>query len=153
MGLPLAFWATAMQLPLTPWEITVPKIDDNGAAGQEDMRAFITGSRAYGVPRDDSDLDLVIFASPATLGIIRGLSDKVEMDLTDEPSNEGPEAGSFRFGKLNLICVTWKKAFQIWRDGTDYLKSVSPVTREQAVKEFTKRREVLDKILAPLRKV
>lgn len=38
------------------------------------MKAFITGSRAYGTPREDSDLDLVILTTPAAKEILRKIS-------------------------------------------------------------------------------
>lgn len=87
------------------------------------MRAFITGSRAYGVPREDSDLDLVVLLSTEDGNTIWKLSE------------EGP---AVRFGMLNLIvypdCDSEREKFRKWFEVTEELKRRSPVTREEAIK-------------------
>lgn len=97
------------------------------------MTAFITGSRAYGTPREDSDIDLVISVSPADSEIL--------WRLTEETT------GSVRFGRLNLIICEQEDPektpikFFTWRRVTDALKALSlikPVTRDEAVSAFQK---------------
>ena len=92
------------------------------------MRSFITGSRAYGLPREDSDIDLVVWVSPVDLHALRAMAEKEKgwqehskNGLKEAPSNGGPEADSLRFGNLNLIAVTWKDAFKAWQKGTERL--------------------------------
>ncbi len=99
------------------------------------MEAFITGSHAYGTPNKDSDIDLVVL---------------VESDDTIYDLLKGDEGGAntdeyetslgapLRFGKLNLICCVEERKYEIWRKGTEQLKAIAPVTREQAVELFQK---------------
>jgi len=70
------------------------------------MRSFITGSRKYGKPRANSDIDLVIFLSEKDYGILRLCN--------DESTNE-----IIRFANLNLIVCTSEKEFAAWKVGTE----------------------------------
>lgn len=92
------------------------------------MSAFITGSHAYGEPRPDSDIDLVIEASDDLLDELRDIV--------------GDEYGS---GSLRLLCVeedTGQRidlilvrgpAFAAWRAATEELSQSAPVSRDEAV--------------------
>ena len=68
------------------------------------MKAFITGSRAYGQPTSESDLDLVILVDEHTKSLLTTLSD----------SGKEP----IRFGKLNIIACTSEEEFTVWKYGT-----------------------------------
>lgn len=89
------------------------------------MNAFLTGSRVYGTPRPDSDIDLVILVDGLT-------GDALEL------LKEGD--GAIRFGRLNLIACYDKQDFLNWKKGTDQLREIArlegPVTREQARKHL-----------------
>lgn len=102
-------------------------------------KAFVTGSYAYGRVNDNSDLDLVIAVSRETLEILRAECD--EQTSIKHGSDGGAERGSFRFGKLNLICVTTKEQYECWKEGTQQLIEEKPVSRERAVEHFRKLRE------------
>lgn len=65
-----------------------------------ELNAFITGSRAFGTPRDDSDLDLVILTDAETKNAVVEFS-----ELGKQP---------VRFGKLNLIVVTSIEEFEAY---------------------------------------
>jgi hypothetical protein len=78
------------------------------------MKAFLTGSRAYGTPRADSDWDLVVLAE----------SDEVERELRAA------------VGKLDLITCVDEKEYECWKRGTEVLRCVRPCTRKQAVATF-----------------
>lgn len=86
---------------------------------------FITGSHAYGEPRPDSDIDLVVWAETGS-----------------DTRNVLEENGyPVRFGKLNLILVDDEEQWQIWKRGTDQLvfqRDVDgkPISRDEAVKHF-----------------
>ena len=108
------------------------------------MNAFITGSRAYGTPREDSDIDLVVLTS---------ISD-MEKLVSIFCSGEGPDGPSYSetdhptavlwIGKLNLLIVTDRGDFDVWVDGTRELKDRAlsrRVTRDEAVECFKARRE------------
>ena len=91
--------------------------------------SFLTGSRAYGAPRPDSDIDLVMLADGATFQTLAMAASKAEFF-----ANGGC---SIRFGLLNIIGVTRQDEFAKWKAGTEHLKTVAPVTRTTAVEYLT----------------
>lgn len=93
------------------------------------MNAFITGSRVYGIPREDSDIDLVVLVDETTRDNLRLLRDN-------------HDAFKVTFGRLNLVLVTTTKEFEAWKQGTEELKALSPVTREFACKHLIEKRQV-----------
>lgn len=107
------------------------------------LRSFITGSRAYGIPKKGSDVDLVVLVSYETLELLKTLADRV-VEVTEQQDYDKTmlmTGASLCFGRLNLIVVTDPDLFHIWRDGTEFLKTKKPVTREKAVQYLTKKRE------------
>lgn len=86
------------------------------------MNAFVTGSRVYGTPRPESDIDLCVVVSEHDLALL------------SERADEDPGSGghSLRFGKLNLI-VLGQRSFEAWQEATNELVAMKPVTREKAV--------------------
>lgn len=102
------------------------------------MKAFLTGSRVYGTPRPDSDIDFVVLVGKDELLTLTALADNLAEKAESEGSlgsTRGKEdpGESLRFGKLNLICHTSQVVFEAWRDATAALKDVRPVTREAAI--------------------
>lgn len=100
---------------------------------EENLKAFLTGSHAYGIPRKDSDIDLVILISEEDFEKLRLLS--------DEPDHEADyiSAGGkpLRFGRLNLLCCMYRKGFDVWRKGTKRLKrNKIKVSRDAAIEFF-----------------
>ena len=94
------------------------------------MKSFITGSRAYGQPNADSDLDLVILVDESTKAQLVAFS-----DLSTEP---------IRFGKLNIIACTTEEEFTCWKYGTmslihrrDESQKTSPVNNDDPFGEWT----------------
>lgn len=71
------------------------------------MNAFLTGSRVYGSPQADSDIDLVVRVDETTAGLLRLLSGNKD---------------TVRFGKLNVILCTTDKEFAVWKLGTEQLR-------------------------------
>jgi hypothetical protein len=108
------------------------------------MMSFITGSRAYGAPDADSDVDLVVLVTPADLEKLRGLADSDDHEKLKESSDAGPQgfagSASLRFGRMNLLCVTDPVAFAVWARGTHLLRREADdgrrVTRELAIRFF-----------------
>jgi hypothetical protein len=91
----------------------------------------VTGSHAYGTPREDSDIDLVVFVSPADMKKLIGLESGADAE------RYGSLAQVFlRFGNLNLICVDNDTDYDVWLKGTAALKARKPVTRDEAVVLF-----------------
>lgn len=86
------------------------------------MISFISGSYAYGVPHKDSDIDLVMLVESEDVNLLWEHSDK--------------EFSTCRYGKLNLVTFTNKDRFEKWKEVTDKLKNIRPVTREFAISAF-----------------
>lgn len=111
------------------------------------MRAFLTGSRIYSVPKKDSDIDLVVLMSEWEILLLKGLNQPKKSFIEKcreliSPKDETiyntvSPTTSLRFGPLNLLCVSSEKAYNDWREGTDQLRAKAPVSREEAVRVFT----------------
>lgn len=98
------------------------------------MKVFLTGSRVYGSPREDSDLDIAVLCEEASeLTLLRLMSGKSPAQVKRKGRSGGPDNDSLYFGKLNLICFTNKVEFEAWRRATDSLKMMGPVERQHAV--------------------
>lgn len=95
---------------------------------------FITGSRCYGEPTEESDLDLVV-PMPAEV------ANKIWEELFPEKPETEYGLGDFsvfRFGQLNLIATHTERAYDAWKVGTDkcvaqLLKKRKALTRSEAV--------------------
>lgn len=94
-----------------------------------DRLPFITGSWAYGSPRTNSDVDLVIRADPWTAYFLTKQS--------EQPKDRSEiDSYAVRYGNLNLIVTTSNEAYDQWKQGTEELIAKSPVTRDEAVAHF-----------------
>lgn len=101
---------------------------------------FLTGSRAYGTPRPDSDTDLACLVDQAALDQLRSLADKPDKtqptasdySLNRQRDQSQDPGDSLRFGRLNLLCFTSQAVFEAWREATRELISERPVTRDAA---------------------
>jgi len=104
------------------------------------MNSFITGSRCYGTPNKDSDIDLVLRVS---------IDDALTlMDHSDNPTPEyilkhyGIDGlKTVRYGELNLLLCTTDSNFKAWKVGTDACCEYSeklgrPLTRVEAIEIF-----------------
>ena len=91
------------------------------------MSAFLTGSRAYGTPQPDSDIDLCVLVSREDLEVLKrvaGATDTQEYWNTD---------AALRFGSLNLLAFADAPQYEAWKRGTAELKEKRPVTRSAAI--------------------
>lgn len=86
-------------------------------------RAFITGSRAYGTPTKDSDVDIVILADSDAESLLWNLSESSDKIL---------------LGRANIIACETEERFDLWKRGTDELIARRPVTRSEAIEHFTR---------------
>ncbi len=95
------------------------------------MKAFITGSRAYGTPRTTSDVDLVVLVTAEELDVLE------EMGYA-HPNNSGTLMGnlSLQFGRMNLIVLTDPSDYSVWLEATTRLIERKPVIRREAVELF-----------------
>lgn len=103
------------------------------------MSAILTGSRVYGDPKLESDIDMVALMTHEEYELLCGQADNFEEP--DEgvggwrvPAESlGGQAPSLRFGALNLICCFDQKNFDVWYKGTQELAERRPVTRIEAI--------------------
>lgn len=115
------------------WCAAARLLEENGfpvqaALLREGTTAFLTGSRAYGTPREDSDVDLCLTVSERDFTILNDLADRGQ-----RTSGRPGCVGGLRYGRLNLICVTTPD-LENWRRGTRALEARQPVTREEAIR-------------------
>lgn len=98
------------------------------------MSAFLTGSRAYGTPREDSDIDLCLLMdedeAEALIEFCGGWQ-----EVSDSPYKGGmclfmlTHTGK----KLNIILFVDSNQHRAWKDATKELMARRPVTRKEAV--------------------
>lgn len=90
------------------------------------LTGFLTGSRVYGRPRADSDIDLVLRVTPEAGQEFRALG---------EPLSRYPAitSESVRFGNLNLILCYTDEAFASWMKAKDQCILHAPINRHRAV--------------------
>jgi hypothetical protein len=95
--------------------------------GLREPKPFLTGSRAYGSPRPDSDTDIC------------ALVDQYEMNYLQMRL---PVRGSYNHGVTvvmpgyDILLFPNKTDFNCWRDVNDWLIERRPVTKELAVDAF-----------------
>src|ERR1700731_342638 len=88
------------------------------------LRSFVTGSHAYGIPNEDSDVDLVVLVTEKDME--RLMASCPDLSDVDKEYMSGAYTQSLRFGKLNLLVCTDERAFDVWRRGTRLLKKQKP---------------------------
>lgn len=98
------------------------------------MLGQLTGSRVYGTPKEDSDVDMILRVTRAEGTILEEVSGAYRNP--DYPDTK--DARPIRFGKLNIIlCYTdaayegWLKARQLCMENRKLLGR--QLTREEAV--------------------
>ena len=92
------------------------------------MKAFVTGSRVYGTPTKESDLDLVIFCGADTSVML--------MDHDEVSQNEDAHVSAYqsvRFGRLNIILCGNEKEYSKWLRAKERCVQERPVTRKRAI--------------------
>lgn len=102
------------------------------------MRSFMTGSRVYGVPKDESDFDLVILMDREEAVKLLYFSDN-----NGEKQDNYTEMKSLpmRFGKLNIIAVFTEADMAVWKLGTKQLVQENNVSRDRAIEVFSELRK------------
>lgn len=93
---------------------------------------FITGSRAYGMPTEASDLDLVIRVTDGQYAALKALADE-ESGLRECTNFYPPSSAPLRFGKLNLLCCMTDDRYDQWSRALQKCKQEAPITRDRAI--------------------
>jgi hypothetical protein len=99
-----------------PWGAELQRLPDSLPIDR-----FLTGSRAYGIPRADSDWDIVYRCSTQESAKLYAMSEH-ETKIV--------------FGDRNIITCTTDWEFVRWAYGTHLLMSIAPVSRKFAVNLF-----------------
>lgn len=97
---------------------------------------FITGSHAYGIPRGNSDLDLVLRVSPE---LARSLY-LTSLQLGEGEDSSGHDMPHARFGGLDLILCSDDGIYDVWRKATEFLIDKAPVERDKATDYMNKKK-------------
>ena len=115
------------------------------------MRTLFTGSRVYGNPRPESDVDfIVLIEDPIELVLLEMVGEETDdyaykperSSLADVPNgvtSPAPIGGitkSIRIGRMNILVCTKLEQFDAWKTGTELLTRIKPVDREYAVNTF-----------------
>jgi hypothetical protein len=87
------------------------------------MECFLTGSRRYGTPREDSDTGLVILCKHFEYEILCNAGGEAYGSIDSLDSIRR----SIKFGPLNVICFTNEAEFEAWKKGTEECIAQSPV--------------------------
>lgn len=83
------------------------------------MKAFLTGSQIYGIPKPESDVDLVIFTDTDTEQSLILQSDNGKIPCM--------------YGNLNIIICDDIRKYNAYLLGRDMCLQEIPVTRERAI--------------------
>jgi hypothetical protein len=92
-----------------------------------ERKPFITGSRVYGTPRDNSDLDVVIRCDAYVIAAIEALIGKSSGDYDHK-------SVSVQCGPLNLHLCGTDGEYDRWHQGTRTCEVVAPIDRKTAIK-------------------
>lgn len=105
------------------------------------MRGFFTGSREYGVPRSDSDFDIVVLGNRRDLERWFAMQNRFSFqDDSLTATTEGAVYPSYniRVGNLNVIfCLTRWQYFKWWL-AMKVCKFLGPLDRDECVRVHKK---------------
>jgi len=101
------------------------------------MDFIITGSRAYGPAREDSDLDIVVKSCD-----IESMTDYLlDHNIQTYSTSDQESYAGFYFNiagiKINIIVAEYEADFRLWEHRTDIMKKMSPIEdREKRLATF-----------------
>ena len=105
------------------------------------MNAFLTGSRVYGRPREDSDWDLAVRCDKETAQRLAAVSDMESPDQSDSEYSATSACIPVRFGVLNLLlCVTDESFAEFVLGTVDCIRAgcgmVGGLSKEDSIETF-----------------
>lgn len=95
----------------------------------KETRAFLTGSHAYGAPREDSDVDVAVLVEPELMDHLRNACGS-----NWKEHYGGARPPCLEIGKLQFILFQDEHEFLAWRRATKWLKDEKPVTKGRAIR-------------------
>lgn len=101
------------------------------------MRGFETGSRVYGIPRPDSDYDLVILGNEREYQFLLSLQDQHDGCILREHEALYPSC-SIYIGELNVIFCRSRWQYFKWWLAMKICKLCGPLSREDCVRVHKK---------------
>lgn len=93
-----------------------------------DCHPFMTGPRCFGSPKPNTPWQMVVRVSEADYQQLLPLSDRHDYDKHDKLT----WIHTISIGKLRLICCLNDADYNRWRQFTDRLSSMAPVSKAQA---------------------
>ena len=97
------------------------------------MKSFLTGSRVYGTPNENSDTDLVLRMEPEEALILSKYSDGFN---AEQMRYGGGHCLTMRFGGLNLIICMNDESYAAWKISTLEAKKLKPLSKGRSGKLF-----------------
>lgn len=103
--------------------------------------AFVVGSHAYGTPRKDSDIDLVIHIDASTLpkGVMAKLQSMNEsscefsdLDIDCKPTEDRGGQIVLREGGLHILIMFDEAKFKVWKRCAEVMTILQPQSKDQA---------------------
>lgn len=103
-------------------------------------KAFCTGSQVFGIPRPDSDIDLVLLLDADDVILLASHADQVEggVGWEDAPPEYGNGQVTLRFGKLNLLCCIDENYYNGWKQATEDAMELRPLSKNESATFFEK---------------
>jgi hypothetical protein len=94
---------------------------------KKERQPFLTGSRVYGTPTENSDLDVVVRCDQYVMAAIEALVGKSAADYDHESI-------SVQCGPVNLHLCASDAEYDRWQQGTRSCAVVAPIDRDTAKK-------------------
>lgn len=76
------------------------------------MKAKLTGSRVYGNPTENSDVDLLIYLPSNESKVLKDSADEIKIP------QENWSSTSLRYSNLNIILCHDLETYETWKEGT-----------------------------------
>ena len=107
------------------------------------MKSFPTGSYVYGLPTEESDIDIVVMMEDGDADDFDRFCGEAGLD--NHGDVDYPGGLSYKSGKFNMIVVDNDQDWQVWKDGTEecieaMVKNRGGLERSAACEIFTKHR-------------
>ena len=105
---------------------------------------FITGTQAYGVTTEDSDIDVVMYT--VEMQLLKEVLHRADINTYKSPIQIAQGYPGFYFdlmgGTINIIVVDDEKTYNQWQYATERMQGMTPIAdREERIRIFKMFRE------------